>query len=51
LEAAPDYDFVDSWEAQWELTKARIVDSWNHRGRGRMVAGFTPTYAISAYHH
>jgi len=22
-----------------------------HRGRGRMVGGFTATYAISAYHH
>ena len=22
-----------------------------HRGRGRMVVGFTTTYAISAYHH
>ena len=22
-----------------------------HRGRNRMVVGFTNTYAISAYHH
>jgi hypothetical protein len=22
-----------------------------HRGRDRMVVGFTTTYAISAYHH
>ena len=32
LEEAPDYDFVGSWEAQWELTKAQIADSWNRRG-------------------
>ena len=24
---------------------------WGHRGRDRMVVGFTTTYAISAYHH
>jgi len=24
---------------------------WGRRGRGRMVVGFTTTYAISAYHH
>jgi hypothetical protein len=24
---------------------------WGHRGRDRMVAGFTSTYAISTYHH
>ena len=23
----------------------------DHRGRDRMVVGFTTTYAISAYHH
>jgi len=24
---------------------------WGHRGRDRMVVGFTTTYAISTYHH
>ena len=26
-------------------------DCRGHRGRDRMVVGFTTTYAISAYHH
>jgi len=51
LEEAPDYDFVGSWEAQWELTKAQIVDSWNRRGRDRIVVVFTTTCVISAYYH
>ena len=24
---------------------------WGHRGRDRMVVGFTTTYAINTYHH
>ena len=24
---------------------------WGHRGRDRMIVGFTTTCAISAYHH
>jgi len=27
------------------------VDFRGHCGRGRIVVGFTTTYAISAYHH
>ena len=51
LEEAPEYDFVGSWEAQWELTKAQIADSWNRRGHDRMVVVFTTTYAFSSYYH
>jgi len=28
-----------------------ILEFWVHRGRARMVVGFTTIYAISAYHH
>ena len=28
-----------------------IINNWGHRGRDRMVVGFTTTCAISTYHH
>jgi len=34
----------------WLWTMSNIL-SWDHRGRDRMVVGFTTTCAIRAYHH
>ena len=31
--------------------KTKFMCNRGHRGRDRMVVGFTTTYAISAYHH
>jgi hypothetical protein len=33
------------------IKQIRYNFKFDHRGRGRMVAGFTTTYVISAYHH
>jgi hypothetical protein len=30
---------------------SQVNEKLYHRGRDRMVVGFTTTYAISAYHH
>jgi len=33
------------------IVMVRHIWFGGHRGRDRMVVGFTTTYAISAYHH
>ena len=37
--------------SQLQIYKKNLQTSGGRRGRDRMVARFTTTYAISAYHH
>jgi hypothetical protein len=51
---------VISWQSVLLVKETGVTDKLHpcfniktrgRRGRDRMVVGFTPTYAISAYHH
>jgi hypothetical protein len=46
-----DFCFVPKFKVFWSSSLTCTLISWGRRGRDRMVAGFTTTYAISAYHH